>query len=406
MPKSTFSFVDLYENKSRLKWVVLGVALLIAIASIAYTNKLVSELKEREEKLIRLYASTIEYTANYAFQENMMFLFQEVVVTNNSIPVILTDSDGEPLYYRNLPMDSTRGLAHVHERLRREVQTMKAVHEPILISLILDADTQETVFQYVYYKDSYLLRNLRYYPYVQLSIISVFVALAYLAFSYSRTAEQNRIWVGLAKETAHQLGTPISSLMAWIDYLKADPKADLSEISEELDKDARKLEMITQRFSSIGSQPSLQEENIVSAITNTVAYLRPRISSKVSIHIESPAEEILVPLNKALFDWVIENLCKNAVDAMSGIGKIDISIVEDHPLWITIDVTDNGKGIPGNKIKEVFKPGFTTKKRGWGLGLTLVKRIIENYHRGRIFVKSSQEHVGTSFRIMLRKQMS
>jgi signal transduction histidine kinase len=280
---------------------------------------------------------------------------------------------------------------------------MNSEHEPILISLFPDGEGGESIFQYVYYRDSYLLRNLRYYPYIQLSVIAVFALMAYLAFSYSRRAEQNRIWVGLAKETAHQLGTPISSLMAWIDYLKSGAEANFDEISEELDKDARKLEMITQRFSSIGSQPSLQEENIVEVINTTIAYLRPRISRKVEIKVDTPSEDIKVPLNKALFDWVIENLCKNAVDAMSGIGEITIGIMEDHPQWITIDVSDNGKGIPGNKIKEVFKPGFTTKKRGWGLGLTLVKRIVENYHKGRIFVKNSQENVGTSFRIMLRK---
>lgn len=403
MKDSTFTFLDLYENKSKLKWVLMALGLLIALASIAYTNQLVEELKEREEKLIRLYASTIEFTANYAFQENMMFLFQEVVVTNNSIPVILTDSEREPLYYRNLSIDSTKGSDHIRDRLIKEVDIMSSEHEPILISLFPDGEGGESIFQYVYYRDSYLLRNLRYYPYIQLSVIAVFALMAYLAFSYSRRAEQNRIWVGLAKETAHQLGTPISSLMAWIDYLKSGAEANFDEISEELDKDARKLEMITQRFSSIGSQPSLQEENIVQVIHTTIAYLRPRISRKVEIIFEAPSEEIKVPLNKALFDWVIENLCKNAVDAMSGIGQITISILEDHPQWLTVDVSDNGKGIPGNKIKEVFKPGFTTKKRGWGLGLTLVKRIVENYHKGRIIVKSSEENVGTSFRIMLRK---
>jgi signal transduction histidine kinase len=403
MNKNSFQFVDLYENKSRLKWVGLSVGFLIASASIWYTNLLVAELKEREIRIINLYASTIEFAANGAFEESMMFLFEDVVVTNNSIPVILADANDEPIYYRNIRIDSTASREQIRRQLMNELLKMKAEHDPIVISLRSEEDGDILQYQYVYYRDSYLLRNLRFYPYIQLSVIAVFVLLAYLALSYSRTAEQNRIWVGLAKETAHQLGTPISSLMAWIDYLKTDPQVDYNEISSELDKDARKLEMITQRFSSIGSAPTLSEENLVEVIRGTVNYLRPRISSKVSIHIQSDVETVPIPLNRALFDWVIENLCKNAVDAMSGIGQIEISIKEESPQWVTIDVADNGKGIPKGKLKEVFKPGFTTKKRGWGLGLTLVKRIVENYHRGKIFVKASGENVGTTFRIMLRR---
>ncbi len=403
MKNQNFQFIDLYQNRTQVKWVVIIIAVVIGGASIWYTNQLVYELKDREERLISLYASTIEATANSAFQENLMFVFQEIVVTNNSIPVILTNSSGDPIYYRNLDIDSTQGQSKIDEKLRKELAIMQTTHEPVMVTLKIDETDTAFEYQYVYYKDSDLLYRLKYYPYIQLSIISVFILLAYLAFSYSRTAEQNRIWVGLAKETAHQLGTPISSLMAWMEYIKNDPSQWTDEVSLELDKDIYKLEMITQRFSSIGSAPVLLKENIVDVIKQTVSYLRPRISSRVEITLDAESASIICPLNRALFDWVIENLSKNAVDAMSGIGIISISVKEENKKTVVIDITDNGKGIPKKKLKEVFRPGFTTKKRGWGLGLTLVKRIIETYHKGKISVKNSEENVGTTFRIVLNK---
>ena len=243
--------------------------------------------------------------------------------------------------------------------------------------------------------------QLQYYPYVQLSVIAVFFALSYLAFSYSRTAEQNRVWVGLAKETAHQLGTPLSSLMAWLEFLKADPELENMEITREIGKDIKKLEMITSRFSSIGSVPVLQDENIFEAIQSSVNYLQTRISTKVKFRLHQETSAIRAEINKPLFDWVIENICKNAVDAMSGVGRIDIYVKESPEGKVMIDISDSGKGIPKNLIAQIFQPGFTTKKRGWGLGLTLAKRIIENYHQGKIFIKSSEENTGTTFRILL-----
>jgi two-component system, sporulation sensor kinase E len=396
-----FQYIDLYQNKSRLKWISISIAILIGLGSIIYTNGLVSELREREKRLISLYASTIEFTGNYGIAENLMFVFQEIVITNNSIPVILTDEDGKPIDYKNVKVDSSQGLNKVMERLKKELVLMKTEHEPILVSLRTE-DGEILQNQYVYYRNSLLLTQLRYYPYAQLSVIFVFVLLAYTAFSYSRTAEQNRVWVGLAKETAHQLGTPISSLMAWLEVLRTEPSMWSNEVANEFDKDIKKLEMITQRFSSIGSVPSLQEEDVVEVIKNTLNYLKPRISSKVKLVVIHNEQPIYCHLNKALFDWVIENLCKNAVDAMSGIGLIEIEIQSDAK-GVIIDISDNGRGIPKNKLKYVFQPGYTTKTRGWGLGLTLVKRIIENYHRGRIFVKNSQENTGTTFRIILPK---
>jgi signal transduction histidine kinase len=231
--------------------------------------------------------------------------------------------------------------------------------------------------------------------------------IAYLAFSYSKTAEQNRVWVGMAKETAHQLGTPLSSLMAWVEYIKQDPRFTTSDhnLAEELDKDVQKLQIITERFSSIGSVPVLKEENVENLIRKTVNYLQARLPNRVHIAIEAISANITAKLSPPLFEWVIENLCKNAVDAMDGAGNINIKILRGSDYKVFIDIGDSGKGIPKSKIRQVFSPGFTTKKRGWGLGLTRVKRIIENYHDGKIFVKSSEPEKGTVFRIVLSTQI-
>ena len=223
-----------------------------------------------------------------------------------------------------------------------------------------------------------------------------------MAFSFSKTSEQNKLWVGLAKETAHQLGTPLSSLMAWVEYIKGLPEMkDRKDITDELQKDVVRLEMITSRFSNIGSAPALKNENVFDAVSNIIDYLRPRVSSKVEINIQADVKDLSAMMNRPLFEWVIENICKNGIDAMSGIGKIDINIGSDTEKMVFIDITDNGKGIAKSKMKAVFEPGYTTKKRGWGLGLALVQRIIENYHLGRIYVKNSQVDVGTTFRIIL-----
>jgi signal transduction histidine kinase len=246
-----------------------------------------------------------------------------------------------------------------------------------------------------------LLTQLVVYPYIQLSVIAIFGFISYLAFNYSKAAEQNRVWVGLAKETAHQLGTPLSSLMAWIEVIREDPEMRDKGVIDELEKDIHKLKMVTERFSSIGSKPALKKENIVSLITNVVNYLRPRVSAKIRMDVFTLSDNIMVLAHAPLFEWVIENLIKNGVDAMGNSGTIAIKILRGSEGKVFIDVTDTGKGIPRSKIETVFKPGFTTKKRGWGLGLTLAKRIIETYHNGKIFVKQSEENQGTTFRIAL-----
>jgi signal transduction histidine kinase len=392
---------DIYDSKSRFKWLSIFLAVFIGFASIFYTNILVSQLKDREQRLIRLYARTLEYTINETGESNLGFIFQEIIVNNNSIPVIVTDAEGTPLTYRNIDF---RNIQSENARvlfLKTEVEAMKALHEPLMIRF-LDDNGVVTDRQFVYYRNSKLLDRLRYYPYIQLSIIGIFGVLAYLTFNYSKTAEQNRIWVGLAKETAHQLGTPISSLIAWLEYFRTeDGFSDKSSIPE-LEKDIHRLEMITSRFSSIGSVPMLGYENIPEAIKGTIEYLQKRVSNKVKFEIQALPIDIRAKINRPLFDWVIENLCKNAIDAMSGTGNIDINIRRSSDGNVIIDVTDTGKGIANSKLKQVFQPGYTTKARGWGLGLALVKRIIEVYHRGKIFVKSSEPGRGTTFRIILK----
>jgi signal transduction histidine kinase len=327
---------------------------------------------------------------------------EEIVNKNNSIPTILLSEHNEFIDYTNLEIDSTWSLKKKNESLLRELEAMKRAYPPIEI-LLKDPTTQE-VFgkQYVYYKNSFLLTQLIAYPFIQLSVIAIFGFISYLAFNYSKTSEQNRVWVGLAKETAHQLGTPLSSLMAWVEVLRDDPDIKNKGIADELDKDIKKLKVVTERFSSIGSTPILKEENIYALIQNVVTYLQPRVSSRINFELYTLSETITAMVHAPLFEWVIENLCKNGVDAMGSSGTIAIKILRGNENRVLIDISDTGKGIPKSNLPSVFKPGFTTKKRGWGLGLALAKRIIEMYHQGRIFVKSSEENQGTTFRIELK----
>lgn len=390
------------KNRGAVNYLILILAFIIGVGSIYYTNLIVRQLKSREQKQIELFAKTLEALAsdNSSFNDNVMLLFEEIIVANETIPVIVAYKDGEPKVHKNVKIPAGLNSDGTRDFLKEEIEKMRSQYTPIVIA---NTNDQGEVFnyEYIFYENSFLLTQLQYYPYVQLSVIAIFFVLSYLAFSYSRTAEQNRVWVGLAKETAHQLGTPLSSLMAWVEYMKADPLLEDKEITRELEKDIRKLELITSRFSSIGSVPVLQQENIFDVIRSSINYLQTRISTKVKINLHRGTEEIFAKINKPLFDWVIENVCKNAVDAMSGAGVIDIHVVKSQEGKIIIDISDTGKGIPKSLVTEIFKPGFTTKRRGWGLGLTLVKRIIEHYHQGKIFIKSSEVSSGTTFRILL-----
>jgi len=318
--------------------------------------------------------------------------FSEVVNNSASVPVLITDSiHSQALAYGQIDTLQIHDSAY----LQNLIYEMGAENDPIEITIAGQGK------RLIYYKDSYVLTQLRYFPYIQLAIISIFLLVAYMLFSTARRSEQNQVWAGLAKETAHQLGTPLSSMMAWVDYLEA--KDVDSETIEELRKDVNRLSTITDRFSKIGSNPSLVPENLVSVIYNSVSYLKTRTSQKIIYSVNVPPEQsIVLPLNLQLFEWVIENLVKNAVDAMTRQGFINIEIIEEEH-EVMIDISDTGKGIPRNMFRTIFNPGYTSKQRGWGLGLSLSKRIINEYHKGKIFVKSSTLGKGTTFRIVLKK---
>ena len=392
--------IPIYDQKSRIKLLIIGGALLIAAATVIYTNFLVQRLTEREQQQIELFAKAQRYIISTEEETNLVFVQEEILDANKTIPVILADDQGNILGTKNLDvpkgMSEKASVRYLHE----QIDKMKAQHLPIVVEYAGGSR------QFIYYKDSELLTQLRTYPLVQLAVITCLGVIAYFAFSYSRRAEQNRVWVGLAKETAHQLGTPLSSLMAWHTYLKESERFRDEPIVDELGKDVRRLEIITERFSNIGSVPILKDENILRVTQNAIAYLQSRVSRKVSFTITtSLPTDTPAKVNIPLFDWVVENICKNAVDAMDGKGSIHIHLRRParsrSKNQIAIDITDTGKGIPKSKMESVFLPGFTTKKRGWGLGLALAKRIIENYHQGKLFVKWSEVGKGTTFRLVL-----
>ncbi|MCF8253504.1 MAG: HAMP domain-containing histidine kinase [Bacteroidia bacterium] len=380
-----------YEKKRWWKVVIFAAAFLIGIFSLWYTRTLVKGLAIQEEKKIVLWANATKQLSLATDETDINFLL-DIIKDNETIPTILVDDKNEIISHRNL--DSAK--ANNPKYLNKILDEMKAEHEPIKI----DYDKANNRFNYLYYKNSNILNDLKTYPFIQLSLIAFFAIMSYLALSSSRRAEQNQVWVGMSKETAHQLGTPISSLREWHNLLRETDKENQEEILKEVDYDIRRLELITERFSKIGSEPILKEENLDLVIEKSIGYLKNRVSSKVDFTIDIGKPGNWAKINIPLFDWVIENLCKNAIDAMEGNGSLRISINHDE-LHIFLDITDTGKGIPKSKFKTVFKPGFTTKKRGWGLGLSLVKRIIHQYHKGQIYVRHSELGKGTTFRIVL-----
>lgn len=388
--------MNIYENKNALKVLIVAVAISLAAASLWYTDVLVSSLAKREERLIDLYSKGLKALVAENATDNLAFLFNEIIETNDFIPVILTDEKRQTINYKNVDLKEDWAEDKKQKYLRSKLLELQTTHEPIKLEIA------PGIVNYIYYGDSKLLNQLKYYPYIQLVVVFMFAFLAYLIFSFSRNAEQNRVWAGLAKETAHQLGTPISSLMAWIELFKMDDELKNHYAVPEIEKDILRLETVTARFSNIGSKPALKPENIEQVIRESISYMQLRISKKVAMTVGStlPPETISM-LNKPLFEWVIENLCKNAVDAMEGTGRIDVHLQKDDLGRVIIDIQDNGKGIAANKIKKVFNAGYTSKQRGWGLGLTLAKRIIESYHKGQIFVKNSELDKGTTFRIVI-----
>jgi anti-sigma regulatory factor (Ser/Thr protein kinase) len=390
---------EFYKDNAKLKWLVLIISVFISIGSIYYTNILVEQLKERERAQVRLFAKAIEYTLSEN-DDALLFVSEEIIAKNNSIPTIWKNAEGQ-WNYRNIDLPEGISNTRINRILENKILEMQKDYEPIPVNYRTPEGLIEN-YGAVYYEHSFLLTQLLAYPYIQLTVIALFGVISFLAFNYSKEAEQNRVWVGLAKETAHQLGTPISSLMAWIEVLRDDHELQRRGIPDELDKDVRKLRVVTERFSSIGSAPVLKPEPVSETIRNVAAYLQPRLSSKIKFEITTLDENLFAMIHTPLFEWVLENLFKNAVDAMGSSGRISVNILRGAGKKIIIDISDTGKGMPPAIVKKVFNPGFTTKKRGWGLGLALARRIIEIYHDGRIYVKSTGESQGTTFRIELK----
>jgi two-component sensor histidine kinase len=364
----------------------IAVSVLIALASLVISNHLVKDLAREERNKMEIWATAAELLAK-SEESSDMALVLKVLQTNTTIPVILFDESTGKLSSNNIavPKDDYRHF------LQKKKEEFAKKHDPIRM---------DELNQSLYYDDSTLLKRLHIFPYIQLLVIAIFVALAFFGLYSSQRAEQNKVWMGLSKETAHQLGTPISSLLAWTEYLKLKSGIDES-LAGEIEKDVERLNRIAERFSKIGSNPDLHSTSVQRVVTDSVSYLQNRISRKISIEYDFPESPVLSPLNASLFAWVIENIVKNAVDAMEGQGRITFTL-EQKGKFIFLDISDTGKGIPRSKQKTVFSPGFTTKQRGWGLGLSLAKRIVEQYHRGKIFVKASEIGKGTTFRIVLR----
>jgi signal transduction histidine kinase len=383
--------MNIYKKKIRWKFFLLLGAVIIGLGSLLYTNFLVKKLEHEERKKVILWAKATNLIANSDISGKSLEFVFDVISSNETVPVILVDKDTNILLYNNL--DTSR-VHNPKTYLRKKLAVMMTENPPIEIPYLPGR------IQHLYYSKSTILTILTYYPLVQLAVILLFILVAYFAFSSSRKAEQNQVWVGLSKETAHQLGTPISSLMAWVEMLRI--KSADRQLVDELSKDVFRLNKITDRFSKIGSQPKLEKDNLIDIVEGTLEYLKSRSSAKISFQFEVEQKELIVPVNAPLFEWVIENVCKNAMDAIEGEGKIGITI-SDNQQFVFIDVTDNGKGISKTRYKTIFKPGFTTKERGWGLGLSLTKRIVEEYHKGKIFVAGSELGKGTTIRIIIKK---
>lgn len=391
------------------KLIFIIVSAFAIIIFLLISNNLVKSLAQQEKERMNIWAEATEKLANADIDTDVDFLF-DIISQNNSIPVMVADRDFSIIDYRNFQLPDKR------DSINTPVTELSKKNYEFLVGRLKKPGGETTLSemarinphfievkglnapQYIYYEDSILLKRLSFYPYVQMAVMIILALIIYFAVIYTKRAEQNRVWVGLSKETAHQLGTPISSLMAWSQYLEA-AGAD-REITAEIDKDVKRLSVIADRFSKIGSRPELVLEYINDVVGQSLQYMKGRISGRVDIEMNLSENDHGVLISKSLFEWVMENLTKNAVDAMSGSGQIRITTGRDKEK-VFIEVSDTGKGIQRKNFKNVFHPGYTTKKRGWGLGLTLVKRIIEDYHGGRIYVKESEIGKGTTFRIEL-----
>lgn len=383
------------DRTGSLKVIIICVAVVIAIASLVVSQTLTDRMKQEERTKMEIWTSAMQIMSN-ADSDADMTLVLRVLNGNNTIPVVVVDDNGMIQDYRNLDISRSDSLASLHEQVAEICKAGKNIRFYLNDRA---GNVDHGQFVDVYYDDSLLLRQLAVFPYVQLGVVIIFVIIAAYLLTNMKKAEQNRVWVGLSRETAHQLGTPISSLMAWKDLLEEDHPDDAAV--KEMGKDIEVLKTVVDRFSKIGSEPEVEICDISEIIKDRAEYISRRISNKIDVRCEMPAHHVKALVSHTLFEWVIENLCKNAADAMDGVGAIILTHGKsDKKIWV--EVSDNGKGIPKSKYKTIFNPGYTTKERGWGLGLSLSKRIIEEYHKGRIYVKYSELGKGTTFRIELR----
>lgn len=401
------AFYDIYHSRRIWKWILIAVSIILVGNFLYFSNNLVKDLSEQERDRMQIWADatkelvTMSVATDSAATANVNFLLN-IIEANDNIPVLLVDGNDNILLHRNFTLpDISDSLGLYGLSPKNEIFLTDKLKNLKGSSNRIDIQIDKDIVQYLYYEDSTLLRRLQFYPYVLLGVLIVFILVVYFALISIKKAEQNKVWVGLSKETAHQLGTPISSLMAWMQMLETT-ELDRSIVND-MNKDVHRLSVIADRFSKIGSKPEMELAFINESVVNSLEYMRTRISRRVKLTINTSSDECGALLCLSLFEWVMENLTKNAVDAMQGEGAIDVT-VSSNAGTIFIDISDTGKGIARKNFKNVFNPGYTTKKRGWGLGLTLVKRIIEEYHGGRIYVKESEIGRGTTFRIELPKQ--
>ena len=383
--------LDIYSKKQRWKQILLLSAILIGVGSLWYTSGLVKHIQITERQKMEVWAGAVRIVTSADLETELAFPFS-VIENNTHIPVILTNAEGEIISHKNLDSLKAENPKYLYKQLEHAREEND--------SLVIDLGPSE--YQLLFYRDSFLLRQLIFFPYVQLGVIILFILVSYIAFSVSRKAEQNEVWTGMSKETAHQLGTPISSLIGWMELLK-DSDLDPSMIVD-MQKDTSRLEKIADRFSKIGSRPAMKETDLTAILKESLEYMKNRGPKNIEYLLDLPSKPITISLNDTLFEWVIENLLKNATDAIQGAGRVILHAVDIEDSVI-VDVEDSGKGIAKSRFRTIFKPGYTTKKRGWGLGLSLSKRIIETYHNGKIFVFSSDPNDSTIIRINLKRTL-
>lgn len=388
--------VGMFERIRHIRYVLVLMAVVIAVGSLLISHYLISDLEQEERNRMEVWAEAMR-SLNAADENTDLNLVLKVINGNYTIPVILTDRDGRALSARNI---NRRFAADEDSMVYLSALAREFRAHDRVIRIDLPQEFEQGGFIHICYDESLMLKRLAIYPYIQLGVVVLFVLIAIFALFSAMKAEQNKVWVGLSKETAHQLGTPISSLIAWHEVLRDTYPDDV--LLPEMEKDIKRLERIAERFSKIGSIPNPKPVDVLEVLSRVVVYMDKRTSNKVRIRTVFPEGRVIANLIPSLFEWVAENLCKNAVDAMGGAGSIEV-IVEEDERFVYVEVKDSGKGIPKSDFRSVFKPGFTTKERGWGLGLSLAKRIVEEYHHGKIYVKDSVLGVGTTFRIELPK---